>query len=93
MAEQEEEGLMDYLLQSWWGCLIVAAFFFGLAGVVYWYIGSIEERGGGRVNWIVALVYNWAGKIGTVCIFAIPGGIFALMGIWKLVSSGKNKDS
>ena len=54
--------------------------------LLYWYIGSIEARGGGRVHWIVALVYNWAGKTGTVLLFGIPGAIFAIIGIWKLVS-------
>ena len=65
-------------------CMLVA--FFGIALLCYWHISSIEERGGGRVHWLVGLVYNWAGKTGTVLLFAIPGALCALVGIWKLVT-------
>ena len=92
MADQEEDGLFERLMRVWWGHLIVAAFFFGLAALCYWYISKIEAQGGGRIHWLVALVYNWAGKMGTVILFAIPGTIFALIGIWKLVAAGKRDD-
>ncbi|MCI0463124.1 MAG: hypothetical protein L0Z62_39765, partial [Gemmataceae bacterium] len=76
----------------WWGHLIIAAFLLGLALLVYWYISGVESRGGGRVHWIVALVYNGAGKAGTVLLFAIPGGILLVTGLWKLFARTDDTD-
>jgi hypothetical protein len=92
MAQQEEEGLWERLMRVWWGYLLIAGFFLGIAQVCYWYISMIEDRGGGRVHWIVALVYNWAGKTGTVLLFAIPGAIFAFIGVWKLISRNESEE-
>jgi len=92
MADNDEDNLAERLMKLWWGNLLLAMFFFGLASLVYWYISSIEARGGGRVHWIVALVYNWAGKIGTVLLFAIPGTIFAIVGIWQLLANRGEDD-
>lgn len=85
MAKDDDDGLFERLTTVWWGCFILAAFFFGLALLTYWHISGIEERGGGRVNWWVALIYDWAGKLGTVLLFAIPGSIFAILGIVRLI--------
>jgi hypothetical protein len=93
MADHDDdEGLFHRLMQVWWSYLIIAVFFFGIALLCYWLISNIEERGGGRVNWLVALAYHWAGKVGTALLFAIPGAIFALIAVWKLVSGSEDSD-
>ncbi len=92
MADKDEEGFLDRMMHVWWGHLVVAAICFGLALLVYWYISGVEARGGGRVHWLVALVYNWAGLTGTVLIFAVPGAILLITGIVKFARDIGRRD-
>jgi hypothetical protein len=69
----------------WWGHLLFAALFLGLALFYYWHISAIEARGGGRAWWVVAIIYNWAGKWGSVLLFAIPGTILLFTGLWTFL--------
>jgi len=86
----EEEGWFERLTYTWWGCLVLALMFSGFALFIYWYISGVEAQGGGRVWWLFALVYNWAGKIGTILCAAVPAVLFAIAGIVKFM--GRNED-
>lgn len=87
------DSLWNTLLDCWWGQLLIGAFFFAVAAFVYWYITGLETTGGqARIHWLVAIVYNIAGKWGCVLLFAIPGAFVAGVGIRNLVVEIRNKD-
>lgn len=92
MADKDDGDWWDQLSKSWWGCIILGGILNAIAMFYYIHITHIEEKGGGRVLWIVAIIYNWAGKIGAVLLFAVPGAIFVLVGIWKLLSGGEDTE-
>ncbi len=90
MAENGYGDFWDWALSRWWGWMLGALFFLGLAFVIYLYVTNLENQGqGGRINWIVALAYNIGGKWCAVSVLAVPGLIFALVGLVKLFSSSE----
>ena len=85
--------MWDYLLDCWWGQILIGIFFFALAAVAYWYFTDLEATGGQRrVYWLFAILYNIAGKWGTVLLFAIPGVFVAGVGIRNLVVQLRSDD-
>jgi hypothetical protein len=76
--------MWEYLKERWWGQLICAGFFFGIATLVYWYIDKQEsESAYVHIHWLLAFIYSISGKWGCVAVFALPGALFAFMGIWN----------
>jgi hypothetical protein len=85
MAMADEEGWFERLTYTWWGYFVLSLIFAVFSLFIYWHISWIESQGGGRVWWLLALVYSWAGKIGTVLVCAVPAAIFAITGVVKFL--------
>ena len=89
MADDDDRSFGNNWYKVWWGHLLIAIFLLGIALFLNIYIAYAEAQGGRfRVHWLIALLYSWAGKTGTVLIFAIPGGILLITGFWKLLAGG-----
>jgi hypothetical protein len=92
-VSDEGDSIWDTLLNCWWGQLLIGVFFFGIAAFMYWYISDLEATGrGGRAPCIIAIVYNLAGKWGSVLFFAIPGAVIAGVGVRNLIAMFRDKD-
>jgi hypothetical protein len=78
--------MWDKLLDCWWGQIFVGIFFLAIAAFMYWYISDLEATGrSGRAPCIIAIVYNIAGKWGSVLLLALPGIFVAGVGIRNLI--------
>jgi hypothetical protein len=71
MPDKDEDGFWDRLIKHWSGSLVVAGFFFGAALLCYWDF-LIFAPGLGKTGGLLSCV--------------IPGTLFALRGMWQLVS-------
>ena len=83
------------MLDCWWGQILIGILFFAVAAFLYWYISDLEATGrGGRAPCIIAIVYNIAGKWGSVLLLALPGVCVAGIGIRNLIVilRGDDKD-
>ena len=89
----DPDSFWGRLMSVWWGQILIGVFMLLFAWFMYSYITRVEEvTGRGRVHWAVAIVYNIAGKWGTVLFFAIPGLIFIGIGIRVLISNIRARD-
>ena len=87
------DGIWNTLLDCWWGQILIGLFFFAVAGFLYWYISDLEATGrGGRAPCIVAIVYNIAGKWGSVLLLALPGVFVTGVGIRNLIVMMSDQD-
>jgi hypothetical protein len=87
------DSIWDTLLNCWWGQILIGIFFFAIAGFLYWYISDLEATGrGGRAPCLVAVVYNIAGKWGSVLLFVVPGIVIAGVGIRNLITTMRGDD-
>ena len=77
------DNIWDWLRERWWGQLVCAAFFFGLAALVYWDISRQEPDRYVDLHWFLALIYPTFGKWGCVAFFALPGLLSTFCGIWN----------
>ena len=85
--------MWDKLLDCWWGQILIGLFFFVCAGFIYWYITGLETTGGqARVYWLVAIIYNIAGKWGSVLLFVVPGAFVAGVGVRNLIVQLRDND-
>ena len=88
--DDSEDKFWDYLFSKWWGHLLLALLLFGCAWLVYDYITGLEQTGQrGRINWLIALVYAAAGKIGAVSCFGLPAIVLTISGLVKLAHLGR----
>ena len=56
------------------GALAFGILMFLIAGYMWWDLTQLEEVGGSRtVHWVIALVYNIAGKWGVVGLLSLVG--------------------
>ena len=91
----DDDSIWNTLLDCWWGQILVGIFFFAIAGFLYWYIADLEATGrSGRAPCMVAIVYNIAGKWGSVLVFVIPALFVTGVGIRNLIVMirGDDKD-
>ncbi len=66
------------------GALAIGILMFLVAGYMWWDLTQLEDYGGSRsVHWVIALVYNIAGKWGVV-------GVLSLVGLGSLGFSAYN---
>jgi hypothetical protein len=87
------DSIWDTLLNCWWGQILIGIFFFAIAGFLYWYISDLEATGrAGRAPCLVAVVYNIAGKWGSVLLFVVPGIVIAGVGIRNLITTMRGDD-
>ena len=64
--------------------MLCAGFFVAMAVLVYWYInGQERESPYIHIHWLLAIIYSRFGKWGCVAFFALPGALFAFVGIWN----------
>ena len=86
--------MWDKLLDCWWGQILVGLFFFAIAAFMYWYISDLEATGrSSRAPCIIAIVYNIAGKWGSVLLIGGMGLIFAGVGIRNLIVILRDNDN
>ncbi len=77
----------DEFADEWWGKILCSLCFLGLAWYLHGEFTRIEETGGSiRIQWMIALTYNWLGKLWTVGILAFFGVVFFLWGLCQLVT-------
>jgi hypothetical protein len=85
--------MWDKLADCWWGQILLGVFCFAIAIFMYWYISDLEATGrSGRAHWLIALVYNIAGKWPSVLVIAAMGLFFAGIGIRNLVVIMHDRD-
>jgi hypothetical protein len=72
-------------LTKWWGKLLAAVMFFGGAVAVFRYLEFLEQRGGGLVHWLIAVLYYIGGKWTAAVAAALPGLFFLRRGIQQLL--------
>ena len=74
----------------WWHMFLAGALFFAGAAFVYWYISDLEQGGrGGRIHWLLAILYKWGGKWLCVGFVALFGVAFTAAGIVALVKKAQ----
>lgn len=79
----------------WWHMMGIGALFFAGAVFIWFYITNIEEGGGGgRIHWLLAVLYRWGGKWLCVAVVAVFGVGFTAAGVAALIkkSQGAAKD-
>jgi hypothetical protein len=73
---------------KWWQFILYGLALFGFAAWMYGYLTGREQEGGRfRIQWIMALVYDFPGKWGVTGILAGLGLISLLIGAWQFGKS------
>jgi len=79
--EDEQEGdLFDWLLGFWWAKVLLGLFLGGFGAWLAYYLGSR----GGRVWWVVGVVWNLLGPWGIIGVFGVLGLMFIIWGLAQL---------
>ena len=82
---EEQSGPLGSFL--WGGGMLI------LAVVAYFYFGHLEAEGGSvRINWIIALVYNFAGKTGVAAGLGLLSALYFFFGFSELSKAKKLKE-
>ncbi|MES2793771.1 MAG: hypothetical protein V4719_29420 [Planctomycetota bacterium] len=67
---------------AWWKTLGFGLLCLGISVVLYYFFTDLETNGGhGRIHWVIALIYNFAGKWVACGVVAFFGLVLTWMGI------------
>jgi hypothetical protein len=73
---------------KWWGQLLISAFLFLFALLLYMGFTEMETKGGSvRIPWVLVAVYHVAGKWGCVLLLTVPGAVYAVLGFQNMPRS------
>jgi hypothetical protein len=77
-SEEDEDG------GKWWQFILYGLGTLGFAIFMYVYLTNKEHEGGRvRMQWMIALVYEFLGKWGVAGVLVVLSAIFLLFGIWQ----------